>query len=61
MNQNVKKTRTFFSKSEDKEIRISKEKALLRLNAIKQHEEDMEHALYKDLGNYLSPTEIGTW
>ena len=47
---NVKKTRTFFQSQKTKKYEFRK-KALLRLEcAIKQHEEDMEHALYKDLG-----------
>ena len=48
---NVKKTRTFFFRARRQRNTNFRKKALLRLEcAIKQHEEDMEHALYKDLG-----------
>ena len=53
INQMLKKTRTFFQSQKTKKYEFRK-KSLLRLEyAIKQHEEDMEHALYKDLGNHL--------
>ena len=50
MNQMLKRQEHFFQSQKTKKYEFRK-KALLRLEcAIKQHEEDMEHALYKDLG-----------
>lgn len=50
INQMLKRQEHFFQSQKTKKYEFRK-KALLRLEcAIKQHEEDMEHALYKDLG-----------
>ena len=50
INQMLKRQEHFFQSQKTKEYEFRK-KALLRLEyAIKQHEKDMEHALYKDLG-----------
>ena len=48
---NVKNDKNIFLQSQKTKKYEFRKKALLRLEcAIKQHEEDMEHALYKDLG-----------
>ena len=50
INQMLERQEHFFQSQKTKKYEFRK-KALLRLEcAIKQHEEDMEHALYKDLG-----------
>ena len=50
INQMLKRQEHFFQSQKTKKYEFRK-KSLLRLEcAIKQHEEDMEHALYKDLG-----------
>ena len=50
INQMLKRQEHFFQSQKTKKYEFRK-KALLRLEcAIKQHEEDIEHALYKDLG-----------
>ena len=50
INRMLKRQEHFFQSQKTKKYEFRK-KALLRLEcAIKQHEEDIEHALYKDLG-----------
>ena len=62
INQMLKRQQHFFQSQKTKDYEFRK-KALLRLEyAIKQHEKDIEYALYKDLGkssfeSYM--TEIG--